>query len=56
MIFALPCSVSGDGIGKSFCGVPSTIEVVTISESNLDNVDLAFNRDISEALFAMPRL
>jgi len=30
--------------------------LLLISESAFENVDLAFKREISEALFAMPRL
>lgn len=43
-------------MGNSKAGFPRTEEEVVISESNLDIVDLALNRVISEALFAMPRL
>jgi hypothetical protein len=53
---ASPCSVNGAGAGKSLAGFPNTEEDVTISESAFENVDLAFKRDISEALFAMARL
>ena len=52
-------AIAGSGSGKIGVGVPRTEEVVTTSLSAFEDVrfvDLAFKREISEALFAMPRL